>query len=150
MGVFRSVSFSGWQLMPSSRRSIRRTNDQISRQLIGPGRSVLVEVCDHKKYLYRYHNVAFDGDGSVRKQMQLDWNTTILIVQLKYCQKDHSCAIVVTPTAKFMENAESPLFHRRTRTTYLYNRCLTLYNVLMTSRVYSSVKSQFRKVRQTK
>ena len=42
------------------------------------------------------------------------------------------------------------LFHRRTRTSYLYNWCLAWYNVLITSRVHSSVKSQFPKVRQTK
>ena len=35
------------------------------------------------------------------------------------------------------------LFHRRTRTAYLYNGCMALYNVLITSRVHSSVKSQF-------
>jgi len=32
------------------------------------------------------------------------------------------------------------LFHRLTRTAYLYNGCLALYNVVLTSRVYSSVK----------
>jgi len=37
-----------------------------------------------------------------------------------------------------------------TRTAYLYNGCLAWYNVLITSRVHSSVKSQFPKVRQTK
>jgi len=42
------------------------------------------------------------------------------------------------------------LFHRRTRTIYLYNGCLAWCNVLITSQVHSSVKSQFPKVRQTK
>jgi len=42
------------------------------------------------------------------------------------------------------------LFHRRSVTAYLYNGCLAWYNVLITSRVHSSVKSQFPKVRQTK
>jgi len=32
------------------------------------------------------------------------------------------------------------LFHRLTRTAYLYNGCLAWYNVVMTSRVHSSVK----------
>ena len=31
-------------------------------------------------------------------------------------------------------------FHRLTRTAYLYNGCLALYNVILTSRVHSSVK----------
>jgi len=42
------------------------------------------------------------------------------------------------------------LFHHRSRTAYLYNEWLAWYNVLITSRVHSSVKSQFQKVRQTK
>ena len=42
------------------------------------------------------------------------------------------------------------LIHRCTRTDYLYNGCLAWYNVLITSRVHPSVKSQFPKVRQTK
>jgi len=32
------------------------------------------------------------------------------------------------------------LFHRLTRTAYLYNGCLPLYNVVLTSRVHSGVK----------
>ena len=32
------------------------------------------------------------------------------------------------------------LFHRLTRTAYLYNGCLPWYNVVLTSRVHSSVK----------
>ena len=42
------------------------------------------------------------------------------------------------------------LFHRHTRTAYLYNGCLAWYNVLITSRVHSSVKSQFPEAQQTK
>ena len=34
----------------------------------------------------------------------------------------------------------SPLFQRFTRTAYLYNGCLPLYNVVLTSRVHSSMK----------
>jgi len=32
------------------------------------------------------------------------------------------------------------VFHRLTRSAYLYNGCLALYNVVLTSRVHSSVK----------
>jgi len=32
------------------------------------------------------------------------------------------------------------LFHRLTRNVYLYNGCLALYNVVLTSRIHSSVK----------
>ena len=32
------------------------------------------------------------------------------------------------------------LFHRLTRTAYLYNGCLPLYSIVLTSRVHSSVK----------
>jgi len=32
------------------------------------------------------------------------------------------------------------LFHRRTRASYVYNGCLAWYNVVLTSRVHSSVK----------
>jgi len=32
------------------------------------------------------------------------------------------------------------LFHRLTRTAYLYNGCLPWYNVVLTSRVHLSVK----------
>jgi len=39
-------------------------------------------------------------------------------------------------------------FHHHNRDAYLYNGCLAWYNVLITSRVQSSVKSQFTKVRQ--
>jgi len=42
------------------------------------------------------------------------------------------------------------LFYHLTRTSYLYNGCLAWYNVLVTSPVHSSMKSQFPKVRQTK
>ena len=42
---------------------------------------------------------------------------------------------------------QSSLFHIRTRTAYLYNGCLAWYNVLITSQVHSSVKSQFPKIR---
>ena len=33
-----------------------------------------------------------------------------------------------------------PLFHRRTRASYVYNGCLAWYNVVLTPRVHSSVK----------
>ena len=33
-----------------------------------------------------------------------------------------------------------PLFHRRTRTAYVYNGCLAWYNVVLTPRIRSSVK----------
>ena len=45
-------------------------------------------------------------------------------------------------------NVPKHIFHRHTRKTYLYNGCLAWYNVVITSRVHSSMKSQFRKVRQ--
>ena len=32
------------------------------------------------------------------------------------------------------------LFHRRTRASYVYNVCLAWYNVVLTSRIHSSVK----------
>jgi len=32
------------------------------------------------------------------------------------------------------------LFHRLTRTAYLYNGCMALYNVVLTSQIHSSVK----------
>jgi len=38
------------------------------------------------------------------------------------------------------ESIWSYLFHRLTRTAYFYNRCLPWYNVVLTSRVHSSVK----------
>jgi len=39
------------------------------------------------------------------------------------------------------------LFHRRTRTDYVYNGCLAWYNVVLTPRSHSNVKySQWRKV----
>ena len=36
--------------------------------------------------------------------------------------------------------AFAALFHHLTRTAYLYNRCLPWSNVVLTSRVHSSVK----------
>ena len=42
------------------------------------------------------------------------------------------------------------LFHHRTCTAYLYDGCLAWYNILITSQVHSSVKSQIQKVQQTK
>jgi len=32
------------------------------------------------------------------------------------------------------------LFHRRNRASYVYNGCLAWYNVVLTSRIHSSVK----------
>ena len=42
------------------------------------------------------------------------------------------------------------IFHRRTRTAYLYNGHLAWYNVLITSQIHSRVKTQFPNVRETK
>jgi len=35
------------------------------------------------------------------------------------------------------------LFHRRTRTAYVYNGCLAWYNVVLTPRIRSSVKYSY-------
>jgi len=39
-----------------------------------------------------------------------------------------------------MEIGSVNLFHRRTRTAYVYSGCLVWYNVLLTPRIRSSVK----------
>jgi len=39
-----------------------------------------------------------------------------------------------------MASGNRCLFHRLTRTAYLYNGCLAWYNVVLTRRVHSSVK----------
>jgi len=49
-----------------------------------------------------------------------------------------SCLVLVLGSLSV--SGSSQFFHRITRTAYLYNKCLSWYNVVLTSRVHTSVK----------
>jgi len=59
------------------------------------------------------------------------------------CTADCYCLLITTTTSVESYHCSllyTTLFHRRTRAFSVYNGCLAWYNMVLTSRVYSSVK----------